>query len=190
MMLLCKMLLLRLCQAKVYSVRYNTAHIQVYKTMRVMLRALRNFEDNSLVGLVQHEKYTAWKRLKMLESKWKYLWVTLVMHFCTHEWILSCTYSQVITDKWLRDSYRKLKVDSCTTPFRVTRVFWLESWQKLKNTHVFSAHECQLRRELYSILIMFCEMFEYLWIYHTYTRVAFVYTLSTQVTRVCVQPLV
>ena len=37
----------------------GTAHVQVYKQTRVMHHALRNFEDNSCVGLVQHEKYTA-----------------------------------------------------------------------------------------------------------------------------------
>ena len=33
--------------------------------------------------------------------------------------------------------------------FHVTRVFWLESWQKLKNTCVFTTCECHLRCELY-----------------------------------------
>ena len=35
------------------------------------------------------------------------------------------------------------------SPFCVTCVFWFESWQKLKNTCVFTASECQLRCELY-----------------------------------------
>ena len=37
------------------------------------------------------------------------------------------------------------------SPFRVTRVFWLETWQKLKNPRMFSARKCQLRCELYCI---------------------------------------
>ena len=44
---------------------YSTAHIQVYKQTRVMRRASRNFVCNSLVGLVQHEEYTAGERLLM-----------------------------------------------------------------------------------------------------------------------------
>ena len=42
---------------------YGTAHVQVYKQMRVMHCASRNFACNSRVGLVQHEEYTAHKRL-------------------------------------------------------------------------------------------------------------------------------
>ena len=38
-----------------------TAHIQVYKKMRVTFHASRKFEDNSRVKLVRHEKYTAHK---------------------------------------------------------------------------------------------------------------------------------
>ena len=37
------------------------------------------------------------------------------------------------------------------SPFHITHVFWLESWQKLKNTRVFTSHECQLRHELSKI---------------------------------------
>ena len=44
---------------------YSTAYIQVYKKTHVMRRALRNFEDNSYVGLVQHKEYTARERLLM-----------------------------------------------------------------------------------------------------------------------------
>ena len=43
-----------------------------------------------------------------------------------------------ITKSWL----------TCS-PFRVIGMFWLESQQKLKNTHVFTAHKCQLWCELY-----------------------------------------
>ena len=39
-----------------FIVRYSTAHVQVYKKMRVMIRASRNFAFNSRVGLVQHER--------------------------------------------------------------------------------------------------------------------------------------
>ena len=35
------------------------------------------------------------------------------------------------------------------SPFRETCVFWLGTWQKLKNTRVFTSCECQLRFELY-----------------------------------------
>ena len=44
---------------------YGTAHVQVYKQTCVMRRASRKFEDNSCVGLVQHEEYTAHERLLM-----------------------------------------------------------------------------------------------------------------------------
>ena len=44
---------------------YGTTHIQVYKQTCVMRRASRNFEDNSHVGLVRHEEYTARERLLM-----------------------------------------------------------------------------------------------------------------------------
>ena len=37
---------------------YGTAHVQVYKQTRVMRRALRNFKDNSRVGLMQQEEFT------------------------------------------------------------------------------------------------------------------------------------
>ena len=42
-----------------------TAHVQVYKQMHVTHRAWRKFEDNSRVGLVRHEEYTAHERLLM-----------------------------------------------------------------------------------------------------------------------------
>ena len=44
---------------------YSTAHVQVYKQMRVTHRAMRNFACNTCVGLVQHEEYNARKRLLM-----------------------------------------------------------------------------------------------------------------------------
>ena len=44
--------------------------------MRVMRRALRNFEDNSLAGLMQHEDYTTHEQLLM---SWKYLQVLHVV---------------------------------------------------------------------------------------------------------------
>ena len=44
---------------------YGTVHVQVCKQMRVTRCALRNFEDNSRVGLMQHEEYTARERLLM-----------------------------------------------------------------------------------------------------------------------------
>ena len=37
--------------------------------------------------------------------------------------------------------------------FCVTRVFRFKSQQKLKNTHVFTTHDCQLRYELYRNII-------------------------------------
>ena len=46
-------------------ISYGTAHIQVYKQTRVMRCALRNFEDNSRVGLMLHKEYTAHERLLM-----------------------------------------------------------------------------------------------------------------------------
>ena len=47
-----------------------------------MRRALRNFEDNSSVGLMQHEEYTAreWSLMS-----WKYSQVTPVVQFCTRK---------------------------------------------------------------------------------------------------------
>ena len=36
---------------------YSTAHFQVYKKTRVMIRASRNFAFNLCVGLVRHEEY-------------------------------------------------------------------------------------------------------------------------------------
>ena len=63
----------------VYS--YGTAHAQVYKQTHVTHRASRNFEDNLCVGLVQHEEYTAHKRLLM---SWKYSRVTPVVQFCNN----------------------------------------------------------------------------------------------------------
>ena len=44
---------------------YGTAHVQVYKLIRVARRASRNFVHNSRVGLVRHEEYTAHERLLM-----------------------------------------------------------------------------------------------------------------------------
>ena len=44
---------------------YGTAHVQVYKQKHVTSRALRNFEDNSCVGLMRHEEYAAHERLLM-----------------------------------------------------------------------------------------------------------------------------
>ena len=44
---------------------YGNAHIQVYKQTRVTRHALRNFEDNLCVGLVQHKEYTAQEQLLM-----------------------------------------------------------------------------------------------------------------------------
>ena len=44
---------------------YGTAHIQVYNQTHLTRHALRNFEDNSHVGLVRHEEYTACERLLM-----------------------------------------------------------------------------------------------------------------------------
>ena len=49
----------------VCTVVYSTAHIQVYKQTRVTHRALRKFEDNSCIGLMRHEEYTARERLLM-----------------------------------------------------------------------------------------------------------------------------
>ena len=48
-----------ICISNIQLHIYGTAHVQVYKQMRVTHRASRNFEDNSRVGLVQHEEYTA-----------------------------------------------------------------------------------------------------------------------------------
>ena len=44
---------------------YGTAHVQVYKQMRVTRHASRNFEDNLRVGLMRHKEYTARERLLM-----------------------------------------------------------------------------------------------------------------------------
>ena len=44
---------------------YSTGHVQVLQKTQVTLCASRKFEDNSYVGLVQHKKYTAHKRLLM-----------------------------------------------------------------------------------------------------------------------------
>ena len=38
---------------------YGTAHVQVYKKTRVILRDSENFEDNSRVRRVRHEEYIA-----------------------------------------------------------------------------------------------------------------------------------
>ena len=35
------------------------------------------------------------------------------------------------------------------SPFRVTCMFWLEPWQKLKNTCMFTTHKCQRIHKLY-----------------------------------------
>ena len=55
-----------------YIYIYGTAHIQVYKQTHVTSCASRNFEDNSHVGLMQHEEYTCSRaiidELKMLAS--------------------------------------------------------------------------------------------------------------------------
>ena len=55
-----------------YIYIYGTAHIQVYKQTHVTRRTSRNFEDNSHVGLVQHEEYSCSQaiidELKMLSS--------------------------------------------------------------------------------------------------------------------------
>ena len=67
---------------------YGTAHIQVYKQTVVMHRALRNFEDNSCVGLVPHKEYTACVRL-LIELK------ILVSNSCR-----AVLYSQLITLEW------------------------------------------------------------------------------------------
>ena len=61
---------------------YSIAYIQVYKKTQVPFRASRNFEDNSRVELVWHEKYTAQEKLPM---SWKYLQEIPVVHFCTRE---------------------------------------------------------------------------------------------------------
>ena len=62
---------MKLIDAKIWN--SGTAHIQVYKQTHVTRRASRNFEDNSHVGLVQHEEYTCSRaiidELKMLASK-------------------------------------------------------------------------------------------------------------------------
>ena len=49
----------------VCTVVYSTAHVQVYKQTHVTHRALRKFEDNSCIGLMRHEEYTARERLLM-----------------------------------------------------------------------------------------------------------------------------
>ena len=41
---------------------YSTTHVQVYTKMQVTLCALRKFEDNSRIRLVQHEKYNVCER--------------------------------------------------------------------------------------------------------------------------------
>ena len=41
---------------KLEALLYSTAHVQVYKKTRVMIRASRNFAFNSRVGLVRHER--------------------------------------------------------------------------------------------------------------------------------------
>ena len=46
-----------------YRLVYSTAHVQVYKKTQVTCHALRNFEDNLRIGLMQHEKHTAHERL-------------------------------------------------------------------------------------------------------------------------------
>ena len=49
-----------------FKENYGSAHIQVYKQMCITRRASRNFEDNSRVGLVRHQEYTACERLLMI----------------------------------------------------------------------------------------------------------------------------
>ena len=46
------------CIAKGIGGNYGTAHVQVYKQTCVTHCALRNFKDNSRVGLMRHEDYT------------------------------------------------------------------------------------------------------------------------------------
>ena len=41
------------------SFAYGTAHVQVYKKTRVILRDSENFEDNLRVRRVRHEEYIA-----------------------------------------------------------------------------------------------------------------------------------
>ena len=50
---------------RMYVCMYGTAHVQVYKQTHVMHHASRNFEDNSSVGLIRHEEYTAHERSLM-----------------------------------------------------------------------------------------------------------------------------
>ena len=67
-----------------------------------------------------------------------------------HEALLACFLLSCITNNY---SYTAHKNSSCAvhesllacSPFRITLVFWLETRQKLKNTRVFTAHECKLR---------------------------------------------
>ena len=47
------------CNVNVCNLFYGTAHVQVYKKTRVILRDSENFEDNSRVGRVRHEEYIA-----------------------------------------------------------------------------------------------------------------------------------
>ena len=62
---------------------HSTAHIQVYKKMRVALCASRNFKDNLRVGLMRHKKHSACEQLIADELK---LLVSESCHACnTHE---------------------------------------------------------------------------------------------------------
>ena len=64
--------------------------------------------------------------------------------------LLSCITQTITHVQCTRNS--SCAVHQCwlaCSPFHVTRVFWFETWQKLKNTCVFTACECQLRCKLY-----------------------------------------
>ena len=94
-----------------------------------------------------------------------FLWQNLAVSLCAahkktelhaaHEallacYLLSCS-TQIITRvQCTKNSLRTVQESwlACSS-FHVTHVFWLESWNKLKNTHMFTASECQLRCELY-----------------------------------------
>ena len=75
-----------------------------------------------------------------------------------HKALLTCFLPSCST--WIITHMQRTKNSLCAVHeiwlvcilFRVTRLFWLESRQKLKNTCVFTARECQLIHELYYII--------------------------------------
>ena len=124
--------------------KYLTEYfLRVHSFCHILLGALILLLLYALILLLQKTAVNLHAAHKKTDSHPAHEALVMCFLLLCIKWIITCM-------QCTKNISRAVHESSLTySPFHVKRMFWLETGQKLKNTHVFTTHECQLRCELY-----------------------------------------